>query len=147
MEQDNRENVRLAYLALCLKGDDVTPVSLVKETLMVANATKDNSIAMLVQEAVRIRAKVVSIEYEDSSKRYLVEYVASNSDSGKTETIRSERTDGVHGKVVRQIWEGISRGDEVIVFKRNEFANDNGKGLASGYRVAPWVTRIRKGGM
>lgn len=140
---EQRDNVRLAYLALCLSGGRVTPKALVNETLRIADATKDGSLAVLVQKSVRIRSKVVYVAFEESSRRYLISYVASNSPTGEIEKIRSERVDGIHGALVSEIWKEVTPGDEVVIFKHNEEASD--ERMSHGYRVAPWVTVIRKG--
>ena len=143
--EEQKSNVRFAYFTLCVKGEDVTPRNLTKETLRIESMTKDSSLAMLVQNAVRIRAKVVSVKFEDSSQRFLIEYVASNNETGEVETIRSERTDGIHGNTAKQIWSEISKDDEVVIFKKNEPASDKSRNAANGYRVAPWVSIIKKG--
>lgn len=144
--EEQKSVVRLAYLALCLRNNDVSPEGLVGEVLRIESMTKDNSLAMMVQNAVRIRAKVVSVKFEQSSQRYLISYIASNNGTGEIETIRSERIDGPHGKIAERIWSGIHEDDEVVIFKKNEVANDNGRNASNGYRVAPWVVVVGKGG-
>lgn len=138
-DDEKRRNVELAYLALTLSGKPINDLNLTAETLRVSRALGDNSLAMIVQNSVRIVAKVLSQEFEESSQRYLITFRAF--DSEKDEHIRSERADGSHGERVHQLWNRNLVGHACIIYKFNEKPKgDKASGKnASGYRVAPYI--------
>lgn len=136
MQQDEKvHNVELAYLGLCLKGVQPSEFSLTQEVLSIGRMTSEASLAMVVQDSVRLLAVVKNIELEESSQRYLITFQAVG--GSDEETIRSERLDDRHGKIVRSLWSQELVGHRVLLFKKNEESKDPKN--ASGYRVAPWM--------
>lgn len=112
---------------------------------------QEGSLLMNVLDSVRIRATVTSVEYEESSTRFVITYHATNSDDGATETIRTPRTDGYYGKMLAQDIEKLKKvagtDRQVIIFKHNEILTDEqaaearkaGKTIpVAGYRQAVW---------
>lgn len=111
----------------------------------------DDSIAMRMCDAARITATIQSIELEESSKRYLVKFVADKSTDGKVETIRTDRTDGRSGDLVRAMWSQELVGKHVLLYKNNEMpTNDQAAEIRKsgrsvppqGYRCAVYVKRL-----
>lgn len=136
MEENEKErNVELAYLSLMLSGKKVTETELASETLKIARAKGEKSLAMLVQSSIRITVKVLDVAFEESSRRYVITFRQIGGD--KDETIRSERTDGRRGKEVVQLWGRDLKDHTCILYKHNEESKDPSK--SSGYRVAPYV--------
>lgn len=112
---------------------------------------QEGSVMMNVLDSVRIRANVISVEFEESSKRYVITYHASNADNGQTETIRTPRSDTYEGKLLAQDIEKLKSyagsNKQVVIFKHNEMpteeqaaeARKQGKTIpAAGYRQAVW---------
>ena len=101
------------------------------------------SVACQVAESVPIFATIKSVTYEESSTRYVVNYVADRNSFGDNaeEHIRSSRTDGKGGASVRRMWENLKSGDHVIIYKTMEETGDRKK---PSVRVAPYVKRLNK---
>lgn len=71
MQEDNKvRNVELAYLGLCLKGVQPNELNLTQEVLSIGRMTSDTSLAMTVQDSIRLLVVVKGIELEESSQRY-----------------------------------------------------------------------------
>lgn len=138
MADRDEENVRLAYLTLVLRGEQVDATRLAAEVLKIDSMLDYDSLAMKVQRAAKFRAVVGKVEFEQTSQRYVLIYTARNGEDG--EQIRSERIDGVHGNAVVSMFQGLVPGDEVIIYKLNEESNDTR--LPHGYRVAPYVVKL-----
>ena len=66
----------------------------------------DASLAMIVQDSIRLLVVIKDIELEESSQRYVVTFQAVSEDHD--ETIRSERLDDRHGKIARHLWSKTS---------------------------------------
>ena len=60
------------------------------------NAFAEDSAARLAARSVVIKGNVLNVELEESSQRYIVEYVAFNSD-GESERVRTPRVDTSEG--------------------------------------------------
>lgn len=136
MQEDNKvRNVELAYLGLCLKGVQPNELNLTQEVLSIGRMTSDTSLAMTVQDSIRLLVVVKGIELEESSQRYVITFQAMSEDHD--ETIRSERLDDRHRKIVRHLWSQDLVGHKVLLFKKNEESNDPKN--SKGYRVAPWM--------
>ena len=101
------------------------------------------SVACQVAESVPIFATIKSVTYEESSTRYVVNYVADRNSFGDNaeEHIRSSRTDGKGGASVRRMWENLKSGDHVIIYKTMEETGDRKK---PSVRVAPYVKKLNK---
>ncbi len=138
--ENTRRNIELAYIGLTLKGEVVDAVSLTQEVLSISRMTADNSLAVLVQNSVRLVGTIKNIEFEESSQRYLITFLATNAE--EDEIVRSERVDSARGSVVKELW-GRSNliGHRVVLYKHNERVGEDKK-REKGYRVAPWVTDL-----
>ena len=92
MQEDNKvRNVELAYLGLCLKGVQPNELNLTQEVLSIGRMMSDASLAMIVQDSIRLLVVIKDIELEESSQRYVITFQAVSEDHD--ETIRSERLD------------------------------------------------------
>jgi len=113
----------------------------------------DDSIAMRMCDAARITCTIKSIELEETSKRFIVKFVADKSEDGKVETIRTDRTDSYsYGDLVRALWTQDLVGKHVCIYKHNEMPTQdqaaemrkNGSTIPpQGYRCAVYVRRLR----
>ena len=113
----------------------------------------DDSIAMRVCDAAHITCTIKSIELEETSKRFLIKFVADKSEDGKVETIRTDRTDSYsYGDLVRALWTQDLVGKHVCIYKHNEMPTQdqaaemrkNGSTIPpQGYRCAVYVKRLR----
>lgn len=109
--------IRMAYFALLLSGrkyDDLE-LAVAQEMLKMDHLTAERSLPSMVARSVRIRAIINSVEFEETSKRYLIKFIADNED--KEERVRSERTDSSHKDAVKKIWGRDLVGHRVIIFK------------------------------
>ena len=120
----------------------------------------DDSILMQVLDSVRIRARIISVEYEESSTRYLIKFKAIPRDNNEDfepqeETIRTQRTDGYGGRIIEQDIARLQKiagtDAQVIIFKHNDMpteekqrkARQEGKMIPQqGYRQAIWFEFI-----
>lgn len=113
---------------------------------------QEGSIMMNVLDSVRIRATIHSVEFEESSQRYVITYHASNSDDADSvESVRTPRMDTYVGKMLASDIEKVKKcagtDKQVIIFKHNEIPTEEqaaearkaGKNIpAAGYRQAVW---------
>lgn len=95
--------VRMAYFALLLSGRkyDNLELAVAQEMLKMNRLTAERSLPTMIGNSVRIAATINSIEFEESSKRYLIKFMADNGDG--EEHVRSERTDSSHRDAVKKI--------------------------------------------
>lgn len=133
-----RPQHRVGILGLRASGKEVNTWSLVSEVMRVQGMFIDQSLATMVQKAARFIGIVQKIEFEKTSQRFLITYVAINGD-GKPETIRSQRIDGRHGTIAQTLWSQDLIGHKVIMFRLNENVGKE-KMREKGYRTAVWVT-------
>ena len=98
-----------------------------------------SSTAMRMLDAIKIRATITDIEYEESSTRFVITFVSENSDDGHEETIRSDRTDRFDGDRVRHMWSKDLIGKKVVIYKTME---ETGNPKKPTCRVAPYVSVI-----
>lgn len=134
--------IRMAYFALLLSGrkyDDLE-LAVAQEMLKMDHLTAERSLPSMVARSVRIRAIINSVEFEETSKRYLIKFIADNED--KEERVRSERTDSSHKDAVKKIWERDLVGHRVIIFKCKDRAGS--KEAPNGYRIAPYCIDLGK---
>lgn len=133
----------LAYLACAMRQPKTTAdldADVAREYLRARFILSDRSMAARVAAAVPLRAVVREVGYEESSRRFVMTFVAEHGD-GEEETVRSDRTDGAAGGRVRRMWTQDLAGRRVIIYKCNEAAGrDPARG--SGYRVAPLIQII-----
>lgn len=128
--------IRMAYFALLLSGrkyDDLE-LAVAQEMLKMDHLTAERSLPSMVARSVRIRAIINSVEFEETSKRYLIKFIADNED--KEERVRSERTDSSHKDAVKKIWGRDLVGHRVIIFKCKDKVGS--KEAPNGYRIAPY---------
>lgn len=128
--------IRMAYFALLLSGrkyDDLE-LAVAQELLKMDRLTAERSLPSMVAHSVRIAATITSIEFEETSKRYLTKFIADN--ENEEERVRSERTDANHKDAVKKIWQRDLVGHRVIIFKCKDKVGS--KGAPNGYRIAPY---------
>lgn len=128
--------IRMAYFALLLSGRkyDNLELAVAQEMLKMNRLTAERSLPNLIGNSVRIAATINSIEFEESSKRYLIKFSADNGD--EEEWVRSERVDSSHKAAVKKIWGRDLVGHRVLIFKYKDKVES--KEAPNGYRIAPY---------
>ena len=128
--------IRMAYFALLLSGRkyDNLELAVAQEMLKMDRLTAERSLPNLIGNSVRIAATINSIEFEESSKRYLIKFSADNEE--EEEWVRSERVDSSHKAAVKKIWGRDLVGHRVLIFKYNDKVGS--KEALNGYRIAPY---------
>lgn len=128
--------IRMAYFALLLSGRkyDNLELAVAQEMLKMNRLTAVRSLPNLIGNSVRIAATINSIEFEESSKRYLIKFSADNGD--EEEWVRSERVDSSHKAAVKKIWGRDLVGHRVLIFKYKDKVGS--KEAPDGYRIAPY---------
>lgn len=128
--------IRMAYFALLLSGRkyDNLELAVAQEMLKMNHLTAERSLPNLIGNSVRIAATINSIEFEESSKRYLIKFSADNGD--EEEWVRSERVDSSHKAAVKKIWGRDLVGHRVLIFKYKDKVGS--KEAPNGYRIAPY---------
>lgn len=137
---DNAEMVALAMRhvpATAFEGRAEADLAVASMALRVKDQLSRGSLAMRALAAVPIAATVESVELEESSQRLLVTFRPDRRREGyePKETIRTDRTDGRRGDLVRRLWSGIE-GRHVRIYKLTE---DSGNPERPKVRVAPFV--------
>ena len=100
--------IRMAYFALLLSGRkyDNLELAVAQEMLKMNRLVSERSLPSLIGRSIRITATIDSVEFEESSKRYLIKFQADNGE--KEERVRSERMDSNHKDAVKrfgnEIW-------------------------------------------
>lgn len=142
MDESQRRNLEIAYISLRLKGQPFGEAELTRELLNLDRVFSDSSLPSIVMDSKRIVAVVKRIDFEQTSKRFVVTFCATG--SNEEETIRSERTDGRRGEIARSLWARQDLiGHRVVLYRHNEPSSD--PKMSSGFRVAPWVTDLEPG--
>lgn len=134
--------IRMAYFALLLSGrkyDDLE-LAVAQEMLKMNRLTAERSLPNLIGNSVRIAATINSIEFEESSKRYLIKFSADNGE--EEEWVRSERVDSRHKAAVKKIWGRDLVGHRVLIFKYKDKVGS--KEAPNGYRIAPYCIDLSK---
>lgn len=128
--------IRMAYFALLLSGRkyDNLELAVAQEMLKMNRLTAERSLPNLIGNSVRIAATINSIEFEESSKRYLIKFSADNGE--EEEWVRSERVDSSHKAAVKKIWGRDLVGHRVLIFKYKDKVGS--KKAPNGYRIAPY---------
>ncbi len=134
--QFDSASIRMAYFALLLSGRkyDNLELAVAQEMLKLDRLASERSLPSMVGRSVKIAATITSIEFEETSKRYLIKFIADNED--KEERVRSERMDSSHKDAVKKIWGRDLVGHRVIIFKCKDRAGS--KEAPNGYRIAPY---------
>lgn len=140
--QFDPSTIRMAYFTLLLSGRkyDNLELAVAQEMLKMNRLTAERSLPTMIGNSVRIAATITSIEFEESSKRYLIKFMADNEDG--EEHVRSERTDSSHKDAVRKIWQRDLVGHRVIIFKCKDRVGS--KEAPKGYRIAPYCIDLGK---
>lgn len=140
--QFDPSTVRMAYFALLLSGRkyDNLELAVAQEMLKMNRLTAERSLPTMIGNSVRIAATINSIEFEESSKRYLIKFMADNGDG--EEHVRSERTDSSHRDAVKKIWQRDLVGHRVLIFKCKDQVGS--KEAPNGYRIAPYCIDLGK---
>ena len=97
-------SIRMAYFALLSSGrkyDDLE-LAVAQEMLKLDRLASERSLPSMIGRSVKIAATINSIEFEETSKRYLIKFIADN--ENEEERARSERTDSSHKDAVKKIW-------------------------------------------
>lgn len=110
-----------------------------ERALLMRRQADQRSLAMRTLAATPIPCRVTSVTLEESTSRYVIEFVALKGD-GELEQIRSDRTDGSLGPVVTRMWGPQLVGHRAVIYKLNEQGKD--AKASNGYRVAPWVVDL-----
>lgn len=134
--------IRMAYFALLLSGrkyDDLE-LAVAQEMLKMNRLTAERSLPNLIGNSVRIATTINSIEFEESSKRYLIKFSADNGE--EEEWVRSERVDSSHKAAVKKIWGRDLVGHRVLIFKYKDKVGS--KEAPNGYRIAPYCIDLSK---
>lgn len=128
--------VAIAWMALGYREgaalSEIAP-DVARAALQLQSLTREGSLPMRALSCVRIRCRVTSVELEESSTRFVVTYVAANSEDGTPERVRTDRTDGPAGAAVRRMWQDLS-GHEAVILKHTERAT---KAAPQGFRISP----------
>lgn len=134
--------IRMAYFALLLSGRkyDNLELAVAQEMLKMNRLTAERSLPNLIGNSVRIAATINSIEFEESSKRYLIKFSADNGE--EEEWVRSERVDSSHKAAVKKIWGRDLVGHRVLIFKYKDKVGS--KEAPNGYRIAPYCIDLSK---
>lgn len=134
--------IRMAYFALLLSGRryDNLDLAVAQEMLKMNRLTAERSLPNLIGNSVRIAATINSIEFEESSKRYLIKFSADNGE--EEEWVRSERVDSSHKAAVKKIWGRDLVGHRVLIFKYKDKVGS--KEAPNGYRIAPYCIDLSK---
>lgn len=134
--------IRMAYFALLLSGRkyDNLDLAVAQEMLKMNRLTAERSLPNLIGNSVRIAATINSIEFEESSKRYLIKFSADNGE--EEEWLRSERVDSSHKAAVKKIWGRDLVGHRVLIFKYKDKVGS--KEAPNGYRIAPYCIDLSK---
>lgn len=132
----------MAYFALLLSGRkyDNLELAVAQEMLKMNRLTAERSLPNLIGNSVRIAATIKSIEFEESSKRYLIKFSADNGE--EEEWVRSERVDSSHKAAVKKIWGRNLVGHRVLIFKYKDKVGS--KEAPNGYRIAPYCIDLSK---
>ena len=101
-KEASQKAVLAAYLSLSMRGKDITPENLVRESLQVSSMVSERGLAMRVMNSVRFRAVVESISFEQTTQRFLIAYHPVDKPNEREE-IRSERADSNRGQLVRML--------------------------------------------
>lgn len=134
--------IRMAYFALLLSGRkyDNLDLAVAQEMLKMNRLTAERSLPNLIGNSVRIAATINSIEFEESSKRYLIKFSADNGE--EEEWVRSERVDSSHKAAVKKVWGRDLVGHRVLIFKYKDKVGS--KEAPNGYRIAPYCIDLSK---
>lgn len=134
--------IRMAYFALLLSGRkyDNLDLAVAQEMLKMNRLTAERSLPNLIGNSVRIAATINSIEFEESSKRYLIKFSADNGE--EEEWVRSERVDSSHKAAVKKIWGRDLVGHRVLIFKYKDKVGS--KEAPNGYRIASYCIDLSK---
>lgn len=134
--QFDSATIRMAYFTLLLSGRkyDNLELAVAQEMLKMNRLTAERSLPNLIGNSVRIAATINSIEFEESSKRYLIKFSADNGE--EEEWVRSERVDSSHKAAVKKIWGRDLVGHRVLIFKYKDKVGS--KEAPNGYRIAPY---------
>lgn len=135
-------SIRMAYFALLLSGRkyDNLELAVAQEMLKLDRLASERSLPSMIGRSVKIAATINSIEFEETSKRYLIKFIADNED--EEERARSERTDSSHKDAVKKIWGRDLVGHHVIIFKCKDRVGS--KEAPNGYRIAPYCIDLGK---
>lgn len=153
---DEQDNTLIAIAALASVSSDgktrdewLHDVGTRAAFLKSSHLIGENGLLSKIVSSVRIPARIKSIEFEESSQRYLIKFVALYEGS-EEETIRTSRMDHKDGQIIRKDIEKMQKeyvGTDkvVVIYKNNYKPSENSKATndrkivpANGYRCAVW---------
>lgn len=100
-----------------------------------------------MMSSVQIPARIDSVEYEPSTTRYIVRFSTFGKDA-KQEHVRTERTDGLYGEVVRRYLRiqegGVSGivGENAVVYKYSEQLETKNSHGGDTVRMTPYIALL-----
>ena len=105
--------------------------------LMLRRQLRETSLVSRILNATAIFGTVVSVAFEESSKRYVIQFKAGKQREGfdDIESFRSDRVDGPNGRMVEQMWSNAA-GRRGYIYKYLEATNDPKK---PSVRLAPYI--------
>lgn len=124
--------------AATLSGKDffdrtVLEEKVTRRALAIRRLITHRSTALEALEAYPLVSVVDSVEYEESSRRHIISFIAERGD-GSIETARTRRMDGEDGDLVRRMVAAVKPGMRAVVYKTHE-EMPNGRKV----RIVPWV--------
>lgn len=158
--QEELQLIATAAIASTATGDGMTEAQW--ERAVIRRATTIQRLRMFmpggplmsVLESVRLRSRIIAVDYEESTSRYIITYQVLGGDGDEVqapEKIRTPRTDSPYGKTmlpdIEKLKACAETNRQVIIFKYNEMptekqiaeARKTGKPIPTkGYRQAAW---------
>lgn len=135
---------QLAYLSCVLSNKDsnrpVFESTVLGEMARLRDFTSPDSMISRAEKASSFVAVIDSIEFEESSQRYLITMTPTG--TGEPETIRTDRVDSRYGNYVRSFWGRKALvGHKCVIYKYLENAGTDPK-ARQGFRVCPYARII-----
>ena len=141
--EDNKQILLAAINSLAgtsfANKDDMSRKTIAR-ALTIQQFLRDDGPEMRTLDSVRIYAHIDSVEFEESSKRYLVRFTANIKDA-EQEYIRTPRMDTRAGRLIEDAVKNAA-GHMALIYKNNEPAPEDAKGKnapSQGFRVMPWI--------
>ena len=147
----NRMIVIEAFKSLdigAIKTEDELARQLTKRALTLSKVTSANSVEMRSLAALRIYGTVNSMEWEESSQRWVVKFTE-RKEGAEEEMLRSPRMDTFDGRILKPYLDKLKAkvdegGDKprARFYKFNEMPAEGAKGKnvpSKGYRTFCWI--------
>ena len=114
--------------------------AVLESMIFIMNMLDEQSLANRILGAVRLTGIVKSLDYEETSKRFIVTFEAEQgTGEKKEETARTDRTDGPTGAIVRKKFTSDLIGHRCLIFKETtQSSTDPNKKV----RLIPYIKII-----